>query len=515
MAEISTDLLEIVLKDVAAAGDEPWYPAAYAQATGVPRDRLDVCLDRLRLSGLVRLTDWEQGRGQGYVLTAEGRHVLNNPRLLDRLREGRELPRRAEPRAAELPSLRGPGTAWDRGEAIRAALLDRSPARATRGLIFANVAVYLVCMAQVMRQNAFNEYIGFGSADRAVNLILHGTGGLYPQLGDLERGQWWRLVTYAFVHGGLLHLLMNMYALYVIGSVAEKMWGPVRYLALYLVSAVGGAAVHMYVTPVGMVGASGSICGLLGSVGAWVMLNRAFLPPQLVSDLMRNIMMNVLLIAFISIVPNVSWGGHLGGGLAGAVVSVPLNLTRFGRGALRWLGWVGVAAVPAACVALLVRTAGAPAHAQVPADDPEVKILRKDYAKIIHGINGVVENTYRDHGKQFLVDGKSPGKDLKADREVIKAFDKARMRLKELDDGLRRAAPFDNRAVGAFMQQVHDYAVASAAFFQIFGRALQRPDEWQEARREELDGLWQSVARRWVRLRTSPVYDLLTVRRDE
>src|SRR5262245_22554964 len=223
MAELSTDLLEIVLKDVAAAGAEPWYAADYAQATGVPRDRLDACLDRLRLSGLVRLTDWVQGRGQGYLLTPEGKHVLGNPRLLDRLRGGRELPRMAETRyQAAPPTLREQGTAWDRGEAIRAALLDRSPAALTRGLVFANIAVFLVGLALAMRQQVFNEYLGFSSDNLAVNLIHHDTGGLYPRLGDLERGEWWRLLSYAFVHGGLLHLLMNMWALYVIGSVAEK-----------------------------------------------------------------------------------------------------------------------------------------------------------------------------------------------------------------------------------------------------------------------------------------------------
>src|SRR5205823_6374444 len=106
-------------------------------------------------------------------------------------------------------------------------------------------------------------------------------------------------------------------------------------------------------------------------------------------------------------------------------------------------------------------------------------------------------------------------KDPEAAREAIKAFDNARVRLKELDDRLRNAAPFGNRTVGAFMQQVHDYALASAAFFETFGQALQRPDDWQEAQREALDDLWQRVTRLWVRLRTSPVYDRLTGLRDE
>src|SRR5437879_4299129 len=82
MADVSTDLLEMALREIAAARTEPWYPSVYCQATGVSRDALDRCLDQLRLAGLVRLTDWEQGRGQGYALTPEGQVVLDNPRLL-------------------------------------------------------------------------------------------------------------------------------------------------------------------------------------------------------------------------------------------------------------------------------------------------------------------------------------------------------------------------------------------------------------------------------------------------
>jgi membrane associated rhomboid family serine protease len=521
MAEISTDLLEIVLKDVAAAGDEPWYPAAYAQATGVPRDRLDACLDRLRLSGLVRLTDWEQGRGQGYALTPEGGHVLSNPRLLDRLRAGRELPRPAEarfkaaPRSQAAPTLREPGTAWDRGEAIRAALLDRSPAALTRGLVFANVAVFLVGLALAMRQHVFDEYLGFSSGDQKVNAIRHETGGLYPQAGDLERGQWWRLVTYAFVHGGLLHLLMNMYVLYAIGSVVEKMWGPVRYLALYLVSCVGGAAVHMYFTRAGMVGASGGICGLLGSMGAWVMLNRAFLPPKLVSDWMRNIMLNVLLIAFISMVPGVSWGGHLGGGLAGAVVSVPLNYTRFGRGAQRWLGWVGVAAVPLAAVALVhysvssLHAAQPQVRVEVPEDDPGVQELRKNYARTIHGANGIVVNTYNDEGKQFLEGGKSPKKDPQAAEKAITAFSGAHAKLQATGQRLAKAGPFDNAEVRRFVTLVRVYLSRAEVFFQGFAQTLERPGAWTDDQKALLRR-WQELEQLWMRLRESSVYEHLS-----
>ena len=97
MATPTTDLLEIILRECAGSRPEPWYPSEYARATGVPRPTLDEPLDRLRLGGLVRLTDWVQGKGQGYTLTPAGEQVLERPRLLQRLRDG------AVPRAEAAP----------------------------------------------------------------------------------------------------------------------------------------------------------------------------------------------------------------------------------------------------------------------------------------------------------------------------------------------------------------------------------------------------------------------------
>src|SRR5437879_5194576 len=97
-----------VLRLCASADPGPWYPSRYAG----DRDSLDEPLNLLRLAGLVRLTAWEQGIGQGYELTAAGRAALDNPRAAARLREGR-LPtprpapaaRRRSRAASEVGSL--------------------------------------------------------------------------------------------------------------------------------------------------------------------------------------------------------------------------------------------------------------------------------------------------------------------------------------------------------------------------------------------------------------------------
>jgi len=85
------DSLETILRQCAEAAPSPWYPSAYARTRGIPRDDLDPDLDRLRMAGLIHLTDWVQGQGQGYALTPDGEHVLQTPRELARLRAGQRV----------------------------------------------------------------------------------------------------------------------------------------------------------------------------------------------------------------------------------------------------------------------------------------------------------------------------------------------------------------------------------------------------------------------------------------
>ena len=80
-ANLSPDLLEIILRDCAEAAPQPWYPAAYVQATGVPRDALDSSLDQLRLGGLVRLTDWVKDQGRESCADARGARGLAETRV--------------------------------------------------------------------------------------------------------------------------------------------------------------------------------------------------------------------------------------------------------------------------------------------------------------------------------------------------------------------------------------------------------------------------------------------------
>src|SRR5437667_7443287 len=86
MDQPTNHLLEAVLQECARVAPAPLYPSEYADSARIPRGQLDDVLDRLRLGGLVKLTDWTQGLGQGYTLTPAGADVAGSPSSLDKLR---------------------------------------------------------------------------------------------------------------------------------------------------------------------------------------------------------------------------------------------------------------------------------------------------------------------------------------------------------------------------------------------------------------------------------------------
>ncbi|WP_181874234.1 rhomboid family intramembrane serine protease [Marinitenerispora sediminis] len=123
-------------------------------------------------------------------------------------------------------------------------------------------------------------------------------------------GQWYRLLTAAFLHGGITHLLFNGFAMYVVGPQLERWLGHGRYLTLWLLSAVGGSVLSYLVDPGQLsVGASGAIFGLFGAilvVGRRLRLDTRFIVGLLVVN---------LLITFL--VPGISWTAHIGGLVTG------------------------------------------------------------------------------------------------------------------------------------------------------------------------------------------------------
>ena len=140
----------------------------------------------------------------------------------------------------------------------------------------------------------------------------------------VDEGDWWRPLTAAFLHYGLVHLGLNMLSLLVFGSELERELGRVRYLTVYLVAVLGGAAaIQLFGADfTAVAGASTAIYGLLGAFGV-VLVQRK----QELRGLLTLLAINVV----ISFLPGVSLIGHLGGLVGGAAAAAVLVGARRSR----------------------------------------------------------------------------------------------------------------------------------------------------------------------------------------
>ncbi len=134
-------------------------------------------------------------------------------------------------------------------------------------------------------------------------------------------GEYWRLLTVTLVHGGLLHLLMNMYALYIVGPLAEALYGRATFLAIYLVSALGGSIASYLFFANPSVGASGAVFGLFGLVLASTYFHKPALVRQargLTRQIGVLIAINLAIGFGIGSFARIDNAAHVGGLLAGA-----------------------------------------------------------------------------------------------------------------------------------------------------------------------------------------------------
>ncbi len=162
--------------------------------------------------------------------------------------------------------------------------------------------------------------IGMLSLGGRVNLerVLD-EGSLYPA-AVLQNGQWWRIFTSAFLHGGLLHIGVNMLSLWFLGRFIEYAIGPWRMLVIYVVSLVAAGLGVVYFSPpaAATVGASGAIFGLFGALFAiGLKLGRPGM------DLVKaNLGILVLNLIITFTVPSISWQAHISGLLAGFLLTL-------------------------------------------------------------------------------------------------------------------------------------------------------------------------------------------------
>jgi membrane associated rhomboid family serine protease len=148
-------------------------------------------------------------------------------------------------------------------------------------------------------------------------------------LGELTfLGEWWRLLTSVFVHGGLLHIAFNMWCLWNLGALCESLYGRWTYAAIYLICGVGAslasAAWHPH-TP--SVGASGAIFGLAGALITAFKLGEFSVPRSALSGTLRSLGAFVVYnLIFGAIIPGIDNTAHIGGLITGLIVGALIAL---------------------------------------------------------------------------------------------------------------------------------------------------------------------------------------------
>ncbi|HIK88923.1 MAG TPA: rhomboid family intramembrane serine protease [Dehalococcoidia bacterium] len=137
----------------------------------------------------------------------------------------------------------------------------------------------------------------------------------------IAEGEYWRLFMPMFLHVGLFHLATNLFGLVIFGSTVEKVFGSVKFSAIYLTAGVMGNAVSYLAGPNPGVGASGAVFGILGAFGMYLLLNR-----RILGQMGRQQFTSIGVIVGINVVLGLSTSGidtaaHFGGLIAGGIVA--------------------------------------------------------------------------------------------------------------------------------------------------------------------------------------------------
>jgi rhomboid protease GluP len=203
----------------------------------------------------------------------------------------------------------------------------------TYTLIGVNVFIYLI--TSVLSQNFVDM-----DMETLVNM-----GALFGPYTVIE-GEWWRLGTAMFLHGGMTHLLMNMFSLYLIGRGLEQYFNTQSYLSIYFFSGILGGLASLYVHPQSVgVGASGAIFGVFGALAGFFLAHRGQ-----IQEHTKAFMKDFAIIIAINIViglsiPSIDMTAHIGGLLVGIVGGFMISKKQI---------WLGVFSVLMVLLSMLV-----------------------------------------------------------------------------------------------------------------------------------------------------------------
>jgi membrane associated rhomboid family serine protease len=207
--------------------------------------------------------------------------------------------------------------------------VHRAPSGVATGAMPVTIGLISLCVAAFVAQVAGGMDLLDGSpqGDVTLDFGLIGFGAAGLELIGVGEGELYRVISGGLLHAGIIHLGLNMLALYFLGSLLERAIGPWRFAALFFVSLIGGSLGALVLSPENLtVGASGAVFGLMAA---------AFLEARNrgLDDVASQIGFYVVINLVITFsIPNISVGGHLGGLLAGGALTLLLSQVRRSAG---------------------------------------------------------------------------------------------------------------------------------------------------------------------------------------
>ena len=190
----------------------------------------------------------------------------------------------------------------------------------TRTLIAINIVLFLYMVLTSNEESFINSFAVYGPF--------------------IRNGQYYRLITGGFIHGGILHLLFNCYALYIIGTQAENYFGKLKYIIIYFMSLLSSSLLSMlFLGSEGLsVGASGAIFGLMGALLYFGYYYRVYLGNVLKSQILPLIIINLV----IGFTPNsgIDNAGHIGGLIGGLLTTYAVGVKYKSKVFEKVNGWI-------------------------------------------------------------------------------------------------------------------------------------------------------------------------------
>ena len=486
MSQTRLSPMQEILRAIERVAPHAWHYRTESDREGFDPDAVEQVLELLHLEGLVARGPSTPATGPGVVLTPKGEQVVGDPDAFARLGTG-------EPLDPDDP-----------GAIVRHSIRQPVPPTLTRLIILANLLVFAWCIylangvgivGTFLRGSLLSEKVDLKDRIavqraedqiRRVNGVFHQVGDLYAL--DIIHGEWWRLLTCCFVHAGILHIAMNMYALYGAGQFVEQTWGRWRYAIIYLFSGWGGSCLAMAMSPGRLVGASGAVCGVFAAIGVWFFLNGKYLPRGMAQRGRSNILTNVILMVFISLIPGVSGYAHLGGALAGGLAAVALNFARFGSIPVRALAWLVLMAIPVASYVHLEesRKTNDLWH------DAEYRSFSQDW---VDPIQKTMKSAIKDYTTAVKeVREVHPDRREEADiASAIAVLDKHLVALDALAGGLEKSGPYYSVEVLAIRADATSYARQRAEVYRDAKRCLEVGKEWKGADEKAFDEKWKKL----------------------